>query len=88
MSNRREGNEIFWCRRQCNYGRQTGQHNTLPFCVSSTQLERQHGSSLLLPPLLSTTQHQKQQQQVLTGLRGSICNRKTPYQYILMTGDK
>lgn len=52
------------------------------YYVSYTQLE---SSSLLL----STTRPQKQQQQHnYRGLRGAICERKTPYQYILMTGDK
>lgn len=72
MSNRCEGNEIFWCRRLCNCGRPTGQYNTLPFSVSGTELERLQGSALFLLP-----QNQKQQQQqVETGLRGSICTGK------------
>lgn len=32
--------------------------------------------------------HEQQAAQLPRGLRGGICNRKTPYQYILMTGDK
>lgn len=43
-----------------------------PFSVSSRELERLQGSALFLPP-----QNQKQQQQqVPTGLRGSICTGK------------
>lgn len=66
MSDRREGNEIFWCRWQCDYDRQTGQH-VIPFpSVWAAHIWREAArllSSFLLPSLLSTIQPQKQQQQ-------------------------
>lgn len=95
MSDRREGNNVFWCRWQCNYNRQTGQHITPYPSVWATHSWRGGKAPLFSSFSFTALQHTGPEAavaQVLRELRkggwGGICNRKTPYQYILMTGDK
>lgn len=58
MSDRREGNNVFWCRRQCNYNRQTGQRIIPHPSVGATHSWR-GGKAPLFSSFPSTALHQQ-----------------------------